>query len=78
MDIARIREIRHLTSPEDPATTVLVPVGDLRELLDAAELLERAREILSEREWNYSRTNRRVREALGVPDPVTFRASAAS
>ena len=37
MDIDRIREIRALVSLEAPDSTVLVPVGDLRELLDAAE-----------------------------------------
>ena len=37
MDIARIREIRALVSLEAPTSTVAVPVGDLRELLNAAE-----------------------------------------
>jgi hypothetical protein len=73
MDITTIRDIRQLTALETGDSSVLVPVADLRALLDDAELLARARDILAEREWNYATTNRRVREALGIPDPVSFR-----
>ena len=78
MDITHIRAIRQLTALETDDSAVLVPVADLRALLDDAELLTRARDILAEREWNFATTNRRVREALDVPDPVSFRNAATS